>query len=114
MAAGGVEGVVGGDGFGCGDGAASRAAAEGGGRGDGGWVDAQAVADKEGEFGVGEEGTRGDGMGGEEGGGASEGAGAEAGGGKRVGACGEAGGEELAGEGVGENHFHVSYFGLTC
>ena len=54
-------------GFGGRDGAALRAAAEGGGRGDGGGVDAEAVADEEGEFGVGEEGALGDKVGGEEG-----------------------------------------------
>ena len=57
---GGVEGMGGVDGFGSGDGAAFRAAAEGGGRGDGGGGDAEAVADEEGEFSIGEKGSRGD------------------------------------------------------
>ena len=66
VAVGGVEGMVGGDGLGGRDGGAFWTASEGRGWGDGRGVDAEAVADEEGEFGIGEEGALGDRVGGEE------------------------------------------------
>lgn len=63
QAVGGEEGMGGGDGLGGGDGAAFGGAAAG----DGGWVEAEEVADVVGEFGIGEEGSVRDAVGEEEG-----------------------------------------------
>ena len=79
----GEEGVGGGDGLGGGDGAAFGCTAAGRLGGDGRWVDAEAVADEEGKFGVGDEGATGDAVAEEEGGGAVEGARSHSGNGVR-------------------------------